>query len=56
MFLDEKELKIFYKDKFNHKLDKAIRDLLTKFGYEEWASGYNLIDGVRDLCFDKKDT
>lgn len=55
MKLEKKELKIFYKGKINPELDKALKDILNKFKYKEWASGFNICDGIRDLCFDKKE-
>ena len=50
------ELKVFYKrgKKVNIELDNKIITFFVKLGYRRWASGYNLIDNVRDLAFDKE--
>lgn len=48
------ELKIYYKDNLDQKLDNALERTLEKFGYERWASGMDM-DGVRDLVFDRKE-
>ena len=51
------ELKVFYENHVvNSELDKALEATMLEFGYKQWASGYNLIDGVRDLAFDKQIT
>ena len=55
MEIRENECKIFYKAKeiylpFEEELIKLFKDN----GFKCWASGYDLEDGIRDLCFDKK--
>lgn len=54
--LKEGELKVFYRhpNRIDEELDMALKKTLKTFGYEPWASGFNLIDEVRDLAFDKK--
>lgn len=54
MELKNSELKIFYGDPMNEKLDKAIKETLKKFGYSWWASGFDIETGVRDLAFDNR--
>ncbi|GAG48532.1 unnamed protein product, partial [marine sediment metagenome] len=51
--LKEGQLSIFYNEgmTINSELDTALREVLRKFGYHWWASGCNLITGVRDLAF-----
>ena len=55
MILNNGELEVYYNvpDKVDTKLDDALRELLKKFGYKQWASGYELGTGTRDLVFDK---
>ena len=50
------ELKVFYKrgKKVNIELDNKMTTFFEELGYRRWASGYNLIDNVRDLAFDKE--
>ena len=47
-------LRVYYDGKGNSSLDEAIGKALQSFGYQRWASGYNLIDNSRDLAFDKE--
>lgn len=37
-------------------LDDALRKVLAEFGWEWWASGYDLVDDERDLAFRKPKT
>jgi len=53
MKLKENELKIFYKGELSQELDEVLENALKLFGYRRWASGYDLVDDVRDLAFDK---
>lgn len=48
----KKELKIYYSGKLNEELDEDLEDLLGKYGYKRWASGYNLEENIRDLAFE----
>ena len=55
MELKENECRIYYKvikGRF-FEFEKELEKLLEKHGYKKWASGYNLTNGVRDLCFEK---
>ena len=54
MKLKDGELKVFYKGFLDSALDEDLRKVLRKHGYSGWASGTNLIEGVRDLALDKK--
>lgn len=45
------ELKVYYDGGINTKLDDALRGVLAKFGYTEWASSFPI--GTRELAFDK---
>ena len=54
MNLKENELRVFYGGKLNERLDKALKECIAKFGYTRWASGYDLVDNIRDLAFDKE--
>jgi len=56
MELKDNECRIYYKGKerflpFEKELEKLFKDN----GFERWASGYDMQDGIRDLCFDKKE-
>ena len=54
MELRKGELRIFYGGgKINSSLDAALRKVLASYDYEWWASGCDLINGVRDLAFDQ---
>jgi len=55
MKLKEGRLSIFYNEgrTIHTELDFALRRLLVDFGYSWWASGCNLITGVRDIAFEK---
>jgi len=49
------EIKVHYNgDEIRPKLDEALEECLAKFGFKRWASGYDLIDKIRDLAFDKE--
>ncbi len=51
----EQQLRVYYDGPgINVELDKAIEEALGKFGFERWASGYDLVENIRDLAFDKK--
>lgn len=53
MKLKPGEIKIFYQEESpNENLDEDLEKLLDKHGFKRWASGYDLIDRVRDLAFD----
>lgn len=47
------ELNVYYRDELNPELDQALGKVLKKFGYTLYASGMDMISGVRDLSFDK---
>ena len=51
------ELKIYYKtnEHINLKFDEEIETLVRKYGLKRGASGYNLEDKVRDICFNVED-
>lgn len=34
--------------------EKELKQLFKDNGFEMWASGYDLCDDIRDLCFEKK--
>jgi hypothetical protein len=51
--LAKRGLTIRYDGPVNRRMEKAVTDLLLLLGYEWWASGYNLVDGVRDLSYDE---
>lgn len=53
IMVEEFRVKYKIKNKQDDKLDKEIRSLAKKLGFKWWASGYNLEDGYRDVCFDK---
>lgn len=47
-------IKIFYKsEKVEKDFDNAIEKFLKPLGFKWWASGYNFVEGIRDLAFDK---
>lgn len=47
------ELKIYYKGK-DRQLEDALIEHLRQFGYGLWASGYDLVDDIRDLAFEQE--
>ena len=58
--LKKNNLKVFYDEgvticgSINEELDKAIEKALKPFGYTRWASGTDMVSGVRDLAFERK--
>ena len=55
MKLKENEIRVYYKVKGEFlKFEKELEELFKKNGFSRWASGFNLCDGIRDLCFEKK--
>lgn len=54
MKLRKGHLNIYYDGKGEYELEKNLRELLESHGYKFWASGFNLVDEVRDLAFEKK--
>ncbi len=56
MKLKENECRIYYRLQGEGKFlsfEKELKQLFEENGYKCWASGFDLCDGVRDLCFDK---
>ncbi|MBA7571240.1 hypothetical protein ES695_13150 [Candidatus Atribacteria bacterium 1244-E10-H5-B2] len=53
--LKEGECRVYYKvkDKFL-PFEKELEKLFKKYGFDRWASGFDLCDGTRDLCFERK--
>lgn len=53
MDLKKGELRVHYQCGYevNIDLDKALEKVLREQGYERWASGCDLTNGVRDLAF-----
>jgi len=51
----KKILKVEYTGELDEKLDEAITDCLSGFGFKKYASGYDFIDNERDLAFEKKE-
>ena len=56
MELKENECKIYYLGGTGRFLpfEKGLKQLFEDNGWEMWASGFNVCDGIRDLCFEKK--
>ncbi len=55
MQIRENECKIYYKGKEKFlPFEKELKQLFEKNDFKCWASGFDMCDGVRDLCFDKK--
>ena len=50
------EIKIYYKGKPTENFDKEIEDFLKNYGYSFYASGMDLVERVRDLAFERKNT
>ena len=50
------ELRVFYcGEGINTDLDEELRNVLRKYGYENWASGIDAdvnAEGIRELAFD----
>ena len=55
MKLRKGQLNIYYDGKGEYELEKDLRELLKSYGYKFWASGFDLVDKVRDLAFEKKE-
>ena len=56
MELDEGDIRIYYKAKGGSDLDldDFFRLLLKLMGYQFYASGMNMENKVRELCFEAK--
>jgi len=55
MELKENECRVYYKGKERFlPFEKELEKLFNKYGFKRWASGFDLCDGIRDLCFEKK--
>ena len=56
--VQEHELKIFWwtRDPLNNELEQAFKELLERFGYSSYVSGYNINCQIRDLAFENKIT
>lgn len=53
--LKDNECRIYYKVKGRLlTFEKELKQLFEDNGFKCWASGFDLSDGVRDLCFGKK--
>ena len=50
------DLRIYYKskEKIDEEFDKEMDKLAEKYGLEWYASGFNLIEKVRDIHFGEK--
>lgn len=56
MQLKENECKVYYKGKERFlPFEKELTQLFKDNGFTCWASGFDMCDGVRDLCFRKKE-
>ena len=54
MELKENECRIYYKTEERLlPFEKELKQLFKDNGFKFWASGFGC-DGVRDLCFDKR--
>ena len=55
MILKENECRVYYKGEERFlPFEKELKQLFKDNGFECWASGYDIQDGIRDLCFEKK--
>jgi len=55
MELKENECKVYYKGKKKFlPFEKELKQLFKDNGFKCWASGYDMCDGIRDLCFKKE--
>jgi hypothetical protein len=53
--LRENECRIYYKTKKTFlSFEKELKQLFKDNGFKMWASGFDVCDGTRDLCFEKK--
>ena len=54
--LKKNHLKVYYKipEEVDTDLDEAIEKALEPFGFERWASGFQLVHKVRDLAFERE--
>ena len=54
MELKQNECRIYYKVRGRFlKFEKELKQLFKDNGFKIWASGFDLTNGVRDLCFEK---
>jgi|PlaIllAssembly_1097288.scaffolds.fasta_scaffold1275426_2 hypothetical protein len=54
MTLEMNELEVYYNEGgLNQKLEKALRECLKEFDYEEIGSGMDMTSHTRDLVFRK---
>ena len=55
MILKENECRVYYTGEGRFlPFEKELEQLFKDNGFERWASGYDLTNGIRDLCFEKK--
>jgi len=54
MDLKPGQLRVYYNNNWGIDvfLDRALEKVLVEHGYSRWASGCDLINGVRDLAFE----
>lgn len=58
MKLKENECRIYYSLKGKSKFlpfEEELTKLFEDNGFERWASGFDMCDGIRDICFEKKE-
>lgn len=57
MDIEVAQLKIFYNwpydDEMNRCFEEELKELLYKYQWVDWASGFDLTTNVRDLNFEK---
>ena len=49
------KVKVTYKGKMDEELDRKIRTSLEDAGLVWYAQGYDFVDKVRDISFDKSE-
>ena len=47
-----RSLKVVYDGPLDRELDERIEEAVNPLGWKRWASGFNRLDGKRDLAFD----
>ena len=41
-------------DGFNEEMERELVALLERHGWQRWASGRNMLSGVRDIAFERE--
>lgn len=55
--MKDEQIRVFYKmeEQINSEFDRELCELCEKYGFEWWASGFDLGEEIRDIAFEKKE-